>query len=634
MQYSVLCELYEKVGSTTKRLEKTRHIAAFLRDAPSEKIPIFMLLLQGRLFPSWDPRETGVAAKLVVKSLAGAFGMTPAAIEKDWSKLGDLGLVAEKHAEKKRQTTLFSQKLTVDDVFKTLAKVAELQGAGTVDNKTGLIKKLLTSATPIEAKYVIRTVLEELRAGVGSGTIRDAIVWASFPPVQHLFMRCPACETWQTKAKTCVSCSADLKEERKKTPEGNGVEVADPTALLDADLKHADFIAATDEKTGRDLYNTLTESVQHAYDLTNDFGEVARIAKEEGLKGLNAVTITPCKPLKVMLAQKVKGVEEGISRLGTPLEAEYKYDGFRMQVHHDGKRITIFTRRLEDVTTQFPDVVATLKNHVKAESYILDAEAVGRDPKTGAYRPFQEISQRIRRKYNIKALAEALPVELNIFDVLYLDGKSMLDVPFSDRRAAVERLVTAVPGKVCLAEKLIATDADRIESFYQAALKAGNEGLMLKKLDAPYKPGSRVGFMVKLKPTMDTLDVVVVGAEWGEGKRSSWLTSFSIAIVDDSGTYLEIGKVGTGIKELEGEELTFQRITDLLKPLIQSQKGREVVVRPEVVLEIRYEEIQKSPTYGSGFALRFPRVVGLREDRAPEEASTLDQVEDLFFGQN
>ncbi|MFC2135665.1 DNA ligase, partial [Bacteroidota bacterium] len=166
--------------------------------------------------------------------------------------------------------------------------------------------------------------------------------------------------------------------------------------------------------------------------------------------------------------------------------------------------------------------------------------------------------------------------------------------------------------------------------FYEEALEKGNEGVMLKKTDSIYKPGARVGFWVKLKPVMDTLDLVIIGAEWGEGKRSGWLTSLSLACIDDDGNVLEIGKVGTGLKEKSEEGLSFGEVTDMLKPLITNEKGREVKVKPEIILEIKFEEIQKSPTYSSGYALRFPRVVKVRDDRSLEDASDLVSVKELY----
>ena len=161
----------------------------------------------------------------------------------------------------------------------------------------------------------------------------------------------------------------------------------------------------------------------------------------------------------------------------------------------------------------------------------------------------------------------------------------------------------------------------------------GNEGIMAKNLEAPYKPGSRVGYGIKIKPVMETLDLVIVGADWGEGKRASWLSSFTIACIDSNNNFVEIGKVGTGIKEKEQEGVTFEMLTNLSKPLTISEKGKFIAVKPKIVIEINYEEIQKSPTYASGYALRFPRLIRLREDRSPQDIAALEQVEELYAKQ-
>ncbi|MFH1132859.1 MAG: ATP-dependent DNA ligase [Nanoarchaeota archaeon] len=603
MKYLDLVEVYERLGSTTKRISKTYVISLLLKDTPAADLPDITLLAQGRLFPYWDQTEIGVAAKIVIKAIALASGESKEKIDSLWAKTGDLGKVAEELSAKRKQQSLFSADLTVKKVVTNLRKLATLQGAKSVDLKVKLIAELLTSAQPLEAKYVVRTVLGDLRVGVGEGSLRDAIAWAFFPPVMGIFFRCPSCEALVPVQESCIACKAALP---KKFEE---------------------------EEDARERYKSVIGQVQHAYDVVNDFGVVAQLAKEKGLAGLGQVDIQAGKPLKVMLAQKVKDAEEGLKSVGIPAEVEFKYDGFRMQVHKTGGKIILFTRRLENVTAQFPDVVATVKQQVKGEEFILDAEACGFDPETGRYLPFQNISQRIRRKYDIKELSEKLPVELNVFDCLFFNGKSVIKQPFTERKRILKEHVIEAKQRIRLAECILAKSVAEVESFYRRALAAGMEGVMLKKLDAEYKPGSRVGFMVKLKPVMDSLDLVIVGAEWGEGKRAHWLTSFTLACVDDDGEYLEIGKVGTGVKELESEGLTFSQLTEMLRPHIVKSAAKEVSVKPMVVVEVNYEEIQKSPTYSSGFALRFPRVVQVREDRAPEDASPISLVKEYYNSQ-
>jgi DNA ligase-1 len=576
MKYEVLVGVYERLESTTKRLEKTHILSEFLKHA--DDLDRVLLLVQGRLFPNWDQRELGMAAKLLVKAISTATGAPLEKIESVWKETGDLGKVAAELTIKKSQATLFSQSLTVQKVFDNLRKISEMEGAGTVDRKVQLVAELLTSAKPNEAKYIIRTILGELRVGLGEGTIRDAIVWAFFGE------------------KAGVNYN---KEE-------NNLALSD------------------EERVNYDKYVTI---VQEALDVANDFVEVAKVAKEKGESGLQNTSLAPGKPVKVMLFQKAKSIAEAFEIVGKPAAFEQKYDGFRLQIHRHNGKLILYTRRLEDVTAQFPDVVQKIAKQVRGENFIIDAEVVGIDQKTKKYLPFQSISQRIKRKYDIQEIAEKFPVEINVFDVLFCEGKSLLKIPFIERRNILKRIITEIPHELKMAEQLITEDNAAAEKFYKSSLDAGNEGIMVKNLQGIYKPGSRVGFGVKVKPTMDTLEVVIVGAEWGEGKRGQWLASFVVAVRDpETNSFLEIGRVGTGIKEKVEEGVSFEQLTQLLQPLIIEEKGREVAVKPEIVIEVDYEEIQKSPTYSSGFALRFPRLVKLRTDRSAEDINTVEDV--------
>ena len=578
MQYGKLVEFYEELGKTTKRLEKTHIISELLKQTPAEDLPVIMLLLEGRLFPSYDAREIGVASRIILKAISAASGIEAGRIEKEWKKTGDLGLVAENLIKAKKQATLHSQELTVKKVFLNLRKLAELEGSGTVERKIQLISELLTSAKPKEAKYIVRTILQVLRVGVGSGSVRDAIVWAFF--------------------------SGEINLRYNK--EENSMEIGN-----------------------REEYKRHIDAVQKAFDATNDFALVAEAAKTKGLSGLNSIGLLVGIPIKVMLALKVDTAEEGFERVGKPAELEFKYDGFRIQAHKKNNEIKLFTRRLENVTNQFPDVAEYIKKHVKGKEFIIDSEAVGYSNKTGRYLPFQSISQRIKRKYDIEKMSKEFPVELNVFDIIYHDGKNYLNEPFESRRKLLEGIVSQEKKKIVLAKSLIASNAKEVKKFYEEAIKLGNEGLMLKALNAPYKPDARVGYMVKYKPAKETFDLAIIAAEWGEGKRAKWLSSYTIACTDN-GNFLEIGKASTGLKEKDEEGLSFNQMTKLLKPLTLSEKGKEVAVKPSIVIEVGYEEIQKSPTYSSGFALRFPRVIKLRDDKGPEDATTLAMIKDCY----
>lgn len=570
-----MVELYEKLEPTSKRLEKTFYLSEFLKNVDDSLLPRIMYLVQGRVFPRWDPRELGIASKLVVKAIQSASGCSSKELEDIWKKTGDLGLTAERLIGRKTQATLFSAKLSVNKVFDNLQRIAVLEGSGTVNRKVQLVAELLTSASSKEAKYIVRTVLGALRVGLGSGTVRDAIVWAFFAD------------------------EANVKYDSEK----NDIILED-----------------------RESYNSFVDAVQSGIDVANDFAEVA-VAAKKGLDVLKSIPLTVGKPVNVMLFQKVEDISKGFERVGAPCCIEYKYDGFRLQIHKRADDVFLFTRRLENVSSQFPDVVEFVKEHVKLGSCILDSEAVGF--REGKYLPFQNISQRIKRKYDIHEVSRKFPVEVNVFDILYADGRSFLDEPFSKRREFLENNIAETEFRFKLSDKLLTGDKAEAQSFYDDCLAKGNEGIMMKNLEGIYKPGSRVGFGVKVKPTMETLDVVIIGAEWGEGKRGKWLSSFFIGVRKDD-SVVGIGKVGTGIKEKEEEGVSFHEMTELLRPLIREERGREVKVEPQVVIEVDYEEIQASPTYSSGFALRFPRFVRLRLDRGVEEVASIELIQKFY----
>ncbi len=229
-------------------------------------------------------------------------------------------------------------------------------------------------------------------------------------------------------------------------------------------------------------------------------------------------------------------------------------------------------------------------------------------------------------------MAKELPVEINIFDILYYNGTSMMNKPQSERREFIEKIVASLKRKIITTEKIISGDEKELEKFYDQALKAGVEGLILKNLSKEYIPGRKVGGWVKIKPTLEPLDLVIIGGTYGEGKRAHALSSFILACRSGN-KFLRCGMVGTGIKEKDEEEkgVTFAQLTKLLKPYIINEKGRHVDIKPEIVVEVGYEEIQKSPTYDSGYALRFPRVLRLRtEDKKPSQANTLSDMEQIY----
>lgn len=580
MKYKTLVEIYEKLEKTTLKLKKTKILSELFKKIKTNDIEEITLLSMGRVFPSWSAEEIGIASQLMIKSISKASGISPPKIEEEWKKRGDLGLVAEELISKKRQSTLFKGELTTKKVFENSRKLATLTGARSQEKKLMLISELLTSASPKEAKYVTRTVLGDLRIGVGEGILRDSIVWAFFGKKLRL--------------------EYDKKE--KKISMNNRKE-----------------------------YNDITEKVQHAYNLTIDFGLVIKQIKNKGLKGLDELKLEVGKPVNVMLFKKAKDLEDAFKTVGKPAAIEHKYDGFRLHIHRNKNNISLFTRRSENVTNQFPDIVEIVKNNLKSKNYILDAEVIGIDPKTKKWLPFQKISRRIKRKYEIQKIIDEVPVMVNVFDAILINKKNLINEPFKKRRKEIEKIVKKVPNKLQCANQLITSNIKEANKFYKESLKKGNEGIMVKNLEGIYKPGSRVGYGVKVKPIMESLDLVIIGAEWGTGKRANWLSSFILACRDaETGEYSGIGKMGTGIKEKKEEGTSFEELTKRLKPFVTKEKGKKVEIKPSLVIEVGYEEIQKSPNYLSGFALRFPRLIRVREDRSPKEIDDLTRIKDLY----
>ncbi len=359
--------------------------------------------------------------------------------------------------------------------------------------------------------------------------------------------------------------------------------------------------------------------VERAYMLTNDYGRVAVVAKKEGKDGLMKMKIQLHYPVKMMLAQVTESVDEALKEM-KEAAVEWKYDGSRVQVHYGDGKVTIFSRRLENVTSALPEIVDEVKKCVR-ENVILDGEVIA--VRDGRPMPFQQVLRRFRRKHEISKAMERIPLIVYFFDILY-DGETLIDLPLKERRKKLEEVISESE-IIKVAQQVVTSDPKVVEEEFNRAIEAGHEGLMLKRLDSPYTPGKRGKLWLKLKAVMETLDLVVVGGEWGEGKRSHLLSSFELACRDENGRLLRVGKVATGFTDEDLEELT-----ELFKPLIEYEEGKRVVFQPKYLFEVAYQEIQKSPKYESGFALRFPRFVRLRDDKSVEEADTLERIAKLY----
>ena len=357
------------------------------------------------------------------------------------------------------------------------------------------------------------------------------------------------------------------------------------------------------------------ETIRRAYMFIGDLGELAEIVLTRGREGVENVRLKLFRPVKPMLAEMAYDLGKVLKEHGGVTALEYKYDGVRVQIHGKNGKVRVFTRRLSEITQSVPDLVKTVLAEVKADSYVLDGEAVG--VVEGKPVPFQEIAKRVRRQRDLYRFLAKIPLRLYLFDVLYLNGEVMVDKPYEERWEALERIA---PPEL-LAERVIVDELKKAEEFYQRAIAEGHEGVMAKRLDSNYEPGHRGKKWFKVKQA-DTIDCVIIAAEWGHGRRSGWLSDYHLAVLDEeTGRYEMVGKTFKGLTDEEFEEMT-KRLLELKV----AEKGYVVYVVPKIVVEVAYAEIQKSPRYRSGLALRFARITRIRWDRDPTDITTLQEL--------
>jgi len=524
-------------------------VSDFLNNLEAEEVEPAVSMILGRPFPKWSQQTLDV-------SWATLTGIIRRLTKADWKvfteafgKTGDVGSATKilfESSKIDKQSTLFERKLTILEVKRGFEAIAETAGLGSREKKERLIEALLSLASSLEAKCLIKIFIGEMRTGFYEGLMEQAV----------------------SKA-----------------------------------------------------FNIPLEIVQKATMTIGDVGDVAAMAKNQGKEALLKVGFRVFRPVGLMLAQTASGVVEALKEHGGETAFEHKLDGARVQIHTRGNDVKIFSRRLTDVTPSLPEIVQLVRKNVKAEEAILEGEVIAVDSQ-GYPIPFQHVMRRFKRVHAIEDMIKRIPVKLYLFDVLYLDGESLISLPYTRRR----RILADHAGEIQLAKQLVTDKMEEAERFLKEAMDVGHEGLVAKKLASEYTPGIRGKRWLKIKPVLEPLDLVIVAAEYGYGRRHEWLSDYYLAARDiETGEFLMVGKTFKGLTDAEIIEMT-----ERLKELTIKEEGRRVVVIPRVVVEVLYNEIQKSPKYECGMALRFARINRIREDKTAEEADTIQRVREIY----
>jgi len=594
MKFHELAYFFEQIEKTTSRLTITNLLSELFHKLSPEEIEKTAYLLQGSASPVFEKTEFGMAEKMVIKSIVLALNMERKLFEKEYKKTGDLGKAVEHF---KKQIQSFDRKdLSILEVFQDLYTLSQTAGAGSQDKKIRMIANLVRQLDPLSTRYLVRIPLGIMRLGFSDMTILDAYSWM-------------------------------VTKDKKMRP-----------------------------------------IIEQAYHVRPDLGFIGKTIKQKGVAGLQGIHPVVFTPIIMMRAERLSSSEEILKKIGT-CAVEPKYDGFRLQIHYKKQKdeVRLYSRNLDNVSYMYPDIIEGIKKEVKAQEIICEGEAIGFDPYTGNFLPFQETVQR-KRKYDISAKAKEIPLKLFMFELLYLNGKNFLKVPYLQRRRELEKVLKLsgdiFKDTVLTTPERVISEGNELEILFDDSVSKGLEGIMAKKLDGIYQPGARGWNWIKYKRSYsskieDTIDCLVMGYDSGKGKRAGFgIGAFLVGIYDEkTDAFLTVAKIGTGLSDEEWKELKKRadRFKSEHKPTLYSvdkQMDVDAWVKPMMVVEIKADEITRSPVHTAGrkmkpsksgsalevevpgYALRFPRLVRFRDDKKSDDATSLKEVEEMFKRQS
>lgn len=501
----------------------------------------------------------------------------------------------------------------------------EVENTSSRLNKVKILSSFLSKLTPEDAKIAVLLLTgrifpegDERELGIGFSTISSVVKQLETTRITHLIQASPTLkDVYSTLDKISRVTGEGARNRKMNLLRGlfsqlSREELEYLLRIIFGEVRIGANVGVVLESLAR-IRDYSPEEIRRAYMLVGDISELAQMVVE----GVNVreVSLKLFRPVKPMLADMAYSALEILKEHSGYTSAEYKYDGMRVQVHVKNGKVEVYSRRMNRITDYLPEVVDTVKGYFKADSAVLDGEAVG--IVNGRPLPFQDIARRFRRKSELRSFLKTIPLHVYFFDLLYIDGRVLIDEPYTNRRRILEE---KLEGEL-LARQTYARTPEELEKLFKEALNEGHEGVICKHPQSAYEPGNRGRKWLKLKKT-DTIDCVIVAAEWGHGRRSGWLSDYYLAVRDErTGGFAIVGKTFKGLTDAE-----FEEITKKLLAIKVREEGWVVHVRPEIVVEVDYAEIQRSPRYASGLALRFARIKRLRPDKSPDDVTTLQEL--------